>query len=390
MLLPLLVSFAAAGEPISLAFGPRGLTASDASGDNSVAFGLSFQPRVTATVDPDPAAADTDRVADAGLRMRRMLFTAGGKLGGRIEYRFRVNVAGSLSFTDGADKAQVAGRAVLDDAQVIYKIAEPLQIAVGQWKVPFTATQMISDTALLFPDRALAVDGFRFGGTRVDGFSWSRDAGVAVQGNDAKKFVEYSVGAFNGDGQNVFPGDDGPLLVARVQVAPLGEMKLDEVDLAGGPPRLALAVGATHNIHPTFDDEGVEGDAERITRFGGELRFTAAGFSAQAEGLGGLAHASGADTDVASLGAYAQAGWVGAAGVGPGVRWSIVDPDLDTADDAYTQLEGVVTWFLPDPGSPGHPLGHKAKLMVSWATTLKEGDDEPVAHQAQLAAVVGL
>ncbi len=384
-----LFTLAAAAEP-TLKFGPRGLTASDEAGDNLVAFGLSFQPRVTTTVDGDPDVAGTDQVADTGLRMRRMLFTAGGKLGGRVEYRFRVNVAGAVSFTDGDGKGQVTGKAVLDDAQVIYKVAEPLQIALGQWKVPFTATQMFSDTALLFPDRAMAVDGFRFGATRVDGFSWSRDAGVAVQGNDAQKFVEYQVGAFNGDGQNVFPGDDGPLLVARVQVAPLGEMKADEVDLARGPARLALGAAATTNLHPRFDAEGDETEADRVTRLGGEARVHAAGVSAQAEGMYGLAHTSGVPDDVRSLGAYVQAGWVSAGGIGPALRWSTLDPDLDTEDDAHTQLEAGLTWFLPDAGQPGKHLGHKAKLMLAWATTLKEGDDAPVAHQAQLAAVVGL
>ncbi|MCK6504925.1 OprO/OprP family phosphate-selective porin [Myxococcota bacterium] len=203
LLFPLLLSWAAQAE------------------DAPLKLGLSFQPRLSATLDGSPDQSDQAAVTDAGLRVRRMLVTANGTVAQRIDYRFRANLANAFSFTDGDGKAQQGSKPVLDDAQVVFRVVDAFQISAGQWKVPFTVSQAMGDTSLLLPDRPIVLDGFKAGDLEVDGFTWSRDAGVAVLGQVSGKRLEYAIGAFNGDGQNTWPPtDEAPLVAGRPGARP--------------------------------------------------------------------------------------------------------------------------------------------------------------------------
>lgn len=386
----LLCTRALAADPGQVGFGPKGFTLSDASGEDTLNLGLSFQPRLSLTLDGDPGASDAERVSDAGLRVRRMLLSANGTLYGSLDYRFRIDAARALSFEDGAGKSQQAARPLLDDAQISLKLAPPLRISAGQWKVPFTLSQAMSDTTLLFPDRPLPIDGAKYGDLKLSGFSWSRDAGVALLGDAADRRLELSLGAFNADGANVWPPEDAaPLWVARVAFAPLGEFKYDEVDLARGAPKLAFGLGGTLERPPIRDEDGARDGAGSDLRAGAELRFAARGLSLSGELLYGQLSADEALDPTRSLGAYAQVGYLLPIGLAPGLRWARLDPSLDGEDDGLTQLEGVINAYLPDPHEKGGTLGHRAQLQLAWTTALQDGLDHPLYHQAQLAAAVG-
>jgi len=226
----------------------------------------------------------------------------------------------------------------------------------------------------------------------VSGYGWSRDVGANVQGTVADKKFEYQVGVFNGDGSNAWPTtDDGMLYAARVAVNPLGEFKYDEVDLDRGKPKLAVGLDFSMNNHPSFDDNGDKSDTATDMRYGGELRFMAAGLSVNGELLLGSVSAGDGSDPATSMGFYAQAGYMTPIGIAPGVRYSQVDPDSssDGKDDAVSQIEGVVNYYLPDPAKKGGNLGHKAQLQAAWQTTLLQGADHPVANSLILAANLG-
>lgn len=384
-----LLSTALAADPGTTSFGPKGFTLADASGDNALNLGLSVQPRVTATLNGDPEAADEDALSDAGVRIRRMLFTAGGTLAGSVDYRFRIDAARSFSFTDADGKSQQGAKPLLDDAQLVLRVADPLRISVGQWKVPFTASRMASDTGLLFPDRPLPLDGAKYGDLKLTGFDLSRDAGLAILGDAADKRLEYALGAFNGDGANVWPtAGEAPRVVARVALAPLGEFKYDEVDLARGGPRLGVGLGGALERAGTYDEAGARVGSGADLRAGADLRFAVAGLALTTEAIYGRVSADEADP-VQSLGAYAQVGYTLPNGVTPGLRWARLDPSLDAEGDGLTHLEGVVNLYLPDPAKKGATLGHRAQLQLAWTTALQDGLDHPLYHQAQLATAVG-
>jgi hypothetical protein len=346
---------------------PKGFTITDASGKNSLTLGLSFQPRFTTTLNGDPEASPEEAFSDTGFRIRRMLFTANGSVAGFLDYKFRINTASS----------------VLDDAQVVARLADPFNLSFGQWKVPFTASQMMSDTTLLFPDRPLPIDGFKYGDVKLTGFSWSRDAGAAVLGTAAEKKLEYQLGVFNGDGSNVWPAEPGFLYTARLQLSPLGEFKYDEVDFERGKPRLALGLGAAAHTIPSWTDSGDPAGTTLDLRTGGELRFAVAGLSINGEVLYGTVQPADSADPTRSLGVYGQLGYYLPIGIAPGIRFARMDPSLDTEEDGLSQVEGVLSWYLPDRN--GGNLAHKAQLQLGWITSLQDGLDHPLSHQAQLA-----
>lgn len=388
-LLCLLSSPGLAADPGTADFTNKGFTISDAKKENTLSLGLSFQPRYTVTLSGDPDATDADAVTNMGLRMRRMLFLASGTVYGHLDYRFRIDAAKAFSFTDGADGTQQTTKPILDDAQVVYRFTDAAQISVGQWKVPFSSSQMASDTTLLMPDRPIVLDGFSAGDVKVSGFSYSRDIGAAFLGNALDKKLEYAVGAFSGDGSNVWPpADDGMLAVGRVAFAPLGEFKYDEVDIQREEARFAVGLNAGYNTKPAVDDAEAKDGADRELRAGADLRFAVKGLGLNGEVFYGSASPHDGSDPTNRLGFYGQVGYCLPQGIAPGVRFSRVDPSLDAEDDGVSQLEGVVNYYLPKADGKGN-VGHKAQLQLAWTTSLADAVDHPLSHTLQLAGAVG-
>lgn len=379
--------------PGSAGLTKKGFNITDASGKNDLNIGMSLQPRFQYTLAGDPDATDADHVIEQGFRIRRALFTVNGTLAGKIDYRFRIDAARGFGFSDGAGGSQQATKPLLDDAQIIYKFAPYAELAAGQYKVPFTAENVTSDTNLLLAERALPVDGLKVGALKVGGYSYSRDVGAHLQGTVAEKKVEYQAGVFNGDGANVWPPDDGSMLLARVAVAPLGEFKYDEVDFTRGKPRLSVGGAFTQNAHPVFDTAGKADGKDKDSRYGAELRFAAAGLTVNGELLmGNYTSADDAIDPLKSRGYYAQVGYCLPMGLAPGLRYAALDPNTDSAakDDTLTTLEAGLSYFLPDSGGkPGDNLGHKGKLQAIWTQGKLEGADDPLFNQFTLASVVG-
>jgi hypothetical protein len=345
------------------------------SEDQALKLGLSFQPRLSATLSGDPERRDQDRITDAGFRVRRMLVLANGTFAHRFDYRLRLNAANMT----------------LDDAQIGVRFHDSLHLSVGQFKVPFTVSQAMGDTSLLLPDRPVVLDGFRYGELRVDGYSWSRDIGAALSGSAAEGRFEYGVGVFNGEGSNVWPPvDEAPLLAGRIQVAPLGAMKLDEVDLGRAEPRLAVGLSGSGLAPTSYDEAGEALGSVQELRAGADVRLLARGLSVQTEALLGIVDGLGFEEAQRSVGAYAQLGYCFPVGLAPGLRWSWLDPSSTAVDDSVTQVEGVLNWYLPDPANEGGNLGHKAQIQLHWATSLKQGLDHPLSHQLQLATALSI
>ncbi len=386
-MISLLCNLALAGDTGTVGYGPKGFTISDAGGNNFVNFGLNLQPRLTTTINGDPDASDAEVFSDTGLRLRRVLFNVGGTLVGRIDYRFRLDLAKVAFVVDTSGKEQTVDRGVLDDAQIIFRIATPFAVSVGQWKVPYTATQITSDHHLLFPERAMPVEGFKYRDLKITGFGRSRDAGVAVSGSMADKKLDYAAGVFNGNGTNVWPAADfGPMLLFRLNATPLGEMKYDDADLTRGKLRVGLGTGVTTNFNPVYDDQGAKVGDQQDFRLNTELRLAVRGLSLQSELLYGQVFEAEGEDPAPWLGAYAQVGYVIPVGLAPAIRWSRLDPSLEEDGDGVTQVEAALSWFLP--GVQKVHMGHQAKLTAGWTTSLLDDADHPISHTAVLSSIV--
>lgn len=392
--MPLMILIAAVGhshaaDPGTAGYSKQGFSVADAAGKNNLNLGFSFQPRFSLTMNGDPDATDAEALSDTGFRVRRMLFTANGTVAGRLDYKFRVDAAKAITFNDADGKSQTAAKPLLDDAQVTLRAADSFAVSIGQWKVPFTSQQMASDTTLLFPERALPLDGLKYGDAKVSGLKWDRDTGAAVSGHVAEKRFEYQAGVFNGDGANVWPPvDRGFLYVGRVAVAPLGEFKYDEVDLDRGKPRLGVGAAVSMNDHPSFNDSGARDGSTTDLRLGGELRFQASGLSLNGDFVYGTTSPADGTDSVRAMGYYAQAGYCLAAGIAPGIRYSRLDPDTGAEDDGVTQIEGVVNYYLPDFVNEGKNLGHRAQVQLAYTHAMMDGLDHGLFDQVTLATAL--
>jgi phosphate-selective porin OprO and OprP len=103
--------------------------------------------------------------------------------------------------------SEFAGSAKLIDAYTAYKFADYLKFTAGQFKLPFSAESLVSDSQLEFIDRSQGVEALVSRSKDVIGNSNGRDLGVQVSGSFAKVndhyLFDYAFGVFNGAGYNV-------------------------------------------------------------------------------------------------------------------------------------------------------------------------------------------
>jgi phosphate-selective porin OprO/OprP len=98
-------------------------------------------------------------------------------------------------------------RAQLTDLYVDWTPHAAAQLRFGQFKTPFGWEQLMPDTQNPFAERPLA----------NDRLTVSRQIGAALSGTVAHDRIDYSIGAFNGNGVNNANNDNGSFMtVARV------------------------------------------------------------------------------------------------------------------------------------------------------------------------------
>lgn len=153
----------------------------------------------------------------------------------RPELSWMIQLAlGARDYRDGAVSP-------IFDAYFDYKAHRDLALRVGQFFVPFDRLRTVRELALQMTDRPRPV---------VE-LTLDRDVGIVASSERLlDSMVAYRVGVFGGRGANqVNAGATGGLLVARVEVRPLG--KIDD-DSEGdherrAQPGLALGAGAAKN-----------------------------------------------------------------------------------------------------------------------------------------------
>ncbi|HKQ69303.1 MAG TPA: porin [Polyangiaceae bacterium] len=127
------------------------------------------------------------------------------------------NMATATAFAD-AQTASV--RAAPTDLWVNYRGAKWFNVQVGQYDAPFTMANRTSDKYLSFMERPLAV--------RALGIPTNKELGAMVWGETGKRELFYSVGVFNGDGQNRPNLDDQADVIGRVFTHPIGDGPLKD------------------------------------------------------------------------------------------------------------------------------------------------------------------
>lgn len=248
-----------------------------------------------------------------------------------------------------------------------------MSVKLGQYKVPFGRQWMIYSGNMEFVDRSIATGVFTFG----------RDRGITLNGN--RETFQYTLGIFNGggapalgsgflpssfnsNGQNVSNdtagGGLGHLYVVRFVGTPLGAAGYSEGDVESSEGnRLEVGVGFIFDDGRDVDTNGdnvVDDTGADLMNLATDIVWKHAGKSFQAEFF--YRHLNGSiSPDIEAMGFYVQPGYF----LIPdqleiAFRFSWVDPDMDTSDDALFEAAAASNLYL----SEDHR--YKVQFQYSW------------------------
>lgn len=190
----------------------------------------------------------------------------------RSEPRDQFKVARAIVFATARVTRDVTARVMFDfkgarmlEAWANYRVAEGLQVKVGQFKTPFSIENPISPTAaeLIFPT-SLAT-GYMVGGASALTLpgSTGRDIGLSLHGNLWRGRAEYDLALMNGSGRGQSDENAQKDFVGRVGLRPWRVLLLSA----------STMLGTGHvDVHPTADGRYVS-DAAPIGGLKGNGNF---------------------------------------------------------------------------------------------------------------------
>lgn len=341
-LLLLSVPLSLAAQSPGVTVDGKGVTFSSPDGKNRITMRFRIQELMT-IASSDDDAFNPEQVA---FQVRRARFRLGGSL---LDPRLGFNL--QLSFTRGdQDWADTGFPNVLRDATVSWRFTPHLQGIVGQTKLPGNRQRVISSGDLEFPERSIVNNRFTF----------DRDVGVQLWWADTLGGTPLHVrtALSGGEGRNPAGNDDGVAWTARAEVQPLGAFADGSDDFEGDltrqpAPRLALAVSAQQNNKTTRvgGQLGLPLHAPRTMRtLEADVLFKHRGVALYGEFAKRTAddpittRAGSANRYVyTGTGRLLQASYALANGWSPQLRWAVVTPDDEIADEAGAAREEQIS-----------------------------------------------
>jgi hypothetical protein len=287
-------------------------------------------------------AGDPQNEWNSTFRVRRAEIKAKGEIVPKtFGYTVMFDVARLLDFTnkstdvkdaDGMTIGSVStsqppsggNTSILQDVALTW-MTDYADVSIGQFKIPVSLEGAGSASKLYFPERALVSRKY---GDR-------RDLGLKAE----KKFdmFGYTLGLYNGEGQNKLDSNDQKDLSLRVEVYPIKELTV-------------AAVGYT-----AIGDRELAGTKDRIE---GDLKLDMSNVLVQAEYIRGWDMPVNDGTRLVGQGFYVTAGYTLFDELQPIVRIGSLDPDIDAdndtpataanfdANDEYTTYEFGANYYF--------------------------------------------
>lgn len=172
-----------------------------------------------------PMGVDENSARDPRPRSTIFVRRARIELQGTVVKHFDFHLAGEFGTV-----AATGAYGTITDAFVTVNYTPWAQLQIGQFDAPFTQENRTSDKAIDFMERSLAVRAF--------GAPTNKEIGAMIWGYAPNKVVYYSLGVFDGDGQNFRNQDNLPAVIGRAFVAPLapwakGRRWMEELEVGG-------------------------------------------------------------------------------------------------------------------------------------------------------------
>lgn len=237
------------------------------------------------------------------------------------------------------------GTFVLKDAYAEYSDSDMSNLRAGQFKVPFGRQAFAYSNDLAFVDRSRASN--FFGSASIAN---NRDLGVLYHGK--YDFLSYYGAVVNGAGANAANAPDQEFSYAVRLV--LGDNQLAEADLSRHD-ELSWGVGVSYYMNENLGAATIPslgGIANPLANIAMRSHLVGADFVIRSNGFafqGEFFYAHRDPTGIASIkqyGGYAQLNYLLMDKTDVGVRGSYIDPDKDTGDDQYLDMELVGGYYF--------------------------------------------
>jgi phosphate-selective porin len=195
-----------------------------------------------------------DSKQKATIFLRRVRPELGGEFLGRWQWMLAGDFVGGTNAIDNlagnvpGDAQTVGIRAQATDAFLNYRAMRVFNLQVGQYDAPFTMENRTSDKYIPFMERSLAV--------RALGIPTNKELGAMVWGETEDKLLFYSVGVFNGEGQNRPNFDDQAEVMGRVFTHPMTSGPLKDFQIGGSFRYTGKNSHFVYYNYPTMSTQG--------------------------------------------------------------------------------------------------------------------------------------
>ena len=169
----------------------------------------------------------SDKVPNNSFLIRRARLELAGWISNFVFFHLAGDFAAGVPAATGAPAVQ-SNLNTTDDFVAIAPYGTLAILQVGQYDAPFTLENRTSDKYFDFMERSITVRAF--------GIPDNKQIGAMVHGYDSARRFMYSLGLFNGDGQNFKNVDTNFDWMGRAWIAPLafrGEGPLHDVTVGG-------------------------------------------------------------------------------------------------------------------------------------------------------------
>lgn len=263
-----------------------------------------------------------------------------GNLNENVSYRIftdyarllGASVVGTDSDGDGElNSARLNLRSILLDAFFNMKLTDRLSFSIGQYKIPFSTSNLRSPVEMEFVNRPLT--------TSVT--PALRDVGLTVYYKNKEVLpVDAALGVFNGSGENVNENNKTMNYSARVVASPINEIKISG-NYYGGKINNADVNIFDIGVHAKFNN--ILFDVEFVSRkndIPNVLEFTSTGYFVYTGYI------------------FATDFWV-LNSITPLVRYESFDPSTNINDDQLTRFTAGINFGLADKNFTGIRLNYE-------------------------------
>ncbi|HEX4404848.1 MAG TPA: porin [Polyangia bacterium] len=174
--------------------------------------------------------AQPNSVPKDSFILKRARLELAGWVGSFVFFQIGADFASAPPAASGGIPASQSNINATDDFVAIAPCEDRFIIQVGQFDAPFTLENRTSDKYFDFIERSLTVRAF--------GIPTNKEQGAMVHGTNPDRNYYYSVGVFNGDGQNFKNVDNNFDVMGRAWIAPASFM--------GAGPAHDITVGGSY------------------------------------------------------------------------------------------------------------------------------------------------